>query len=140
MKNATVRFYFDADVLGLAKVLAGLRYDITYPGDPGAVIHKHQRSACPIRPTDHDIDWIPRVAKAGWLIITRDANIRVHKAEIDAVIDSGARLVALAGQDATNRWNQLELVMTRWRDIEKLAELPGPFVYAAYRTALTPIA
>jgi hypothetical protein len=36
---ATVRFYLDADVLGLAKVLVQLRNDVTYPGDPGGVVH-----------------------------------------------------------------------------------------------------
>jgi hypothetical protein len=33
-KPATVRFYFDADVLGLAKILVQVRADVTYPGDP----------------------------------------------------------------------------------------------------------
>ncbi len=32
MKLATVRFYFDADILGLAKVVGMLRPDVTYPG------------------------------------------------------------------------------------------------------------
>jgi hypothetical protein len=32
-RPATVRFYFDADVLGVAKVVAALRSDVTYPGD-----------------------------------------------------------------------------------------------------------
>ena len=45
---ATVRFYFDADVLGVAKVVAALRYDATYPGDPGATINKRIRPACPV--------------------------------------------------------------------------------------------
>jgi hypothetical protein len=35
-RPATVRFYFDADVLGVAKVVAALRSDVTYPGDRGA--------------------------------------------------------------------------------------------------------
>ena len=38
-------------------------------------------------------------ASAGW------------RAEINAVIENGARLVALAGQEANTKWNQLELVM-----------------------------
>jgi hypothetical protein len=42
-KAAKVRFYIDADIRGLGIVLAGLRYDVTYPGDPGALIHKRQR-------------------------------------------------------------------------------------------------
>lgn len=50
VKPADVRFYVDADVLGLAKVLAALRNDITFPGDPGAVIHKRHRPPCTITP------------------------------------------------------------------------------------------
>jgi len=46
-RAAQVRFYVDADILGLGKILGGLRNDITYPGDPGAVIHRrHRRSLC----------------------------------------------------------------------------------------------
>ena len=71
-RAAQVRIYVDADVLGLGKILAGLRNDVTYPGDPGAVIHKRQRAACPITSPDVlDTDWIPQVAARGWLIITR---------------------------------------------------------------------
>ena len=71
--EAVVRFYIDADILGLAKVLAELRNDITYPGDPGTVIYKRRRPACPITsPEGLDPDWIPEVASRGWLIVTRD--------------------------------------------------------------------
>lgn len=66
---AAVRFYFDADVLGLAHVVAGLRSDATYPGDPGAVIKRRERPACPIAdPAARDDVWIPQVATLGWLI------------------------------------------------------------------------
>lgn len=40
------RFYFDADVLGLAKLLAGERADFTFPGDPGGRIKKRERPPC----------------------------------------------------------------------------------------------
>ena len=33
-RAAQVRIYVDADVPGLGKILAGLRSDVTYPGDP----------------------------------------------------------------------------------------------------------
>jgi hypothetical protein len=139
VKPAVVRFYIDQDILGL-KILASLRSDITYPGDPGATVHKRERSPCPIKPGTLDVDWLPVVAEQGWLIITRDAHIRQHRAEINAVMDHRARMVALASEDARNTWAQLEVVMTQWREIDKLADLPGPFVYAAYRTSLAPIA
>ena len=48
LRAAQVRIYVDADLLGLGKILVGLRNDVTYPGDPGAVIHKRQRAPCPI--------------------------------------------------------------------------------------------
>jgi hypothetical protein len=48
-KPATVRFYFDADILGLAKVVAPLRYDATYPGDPGGVVTDDGAPRVPLR-------------------------------------------------------------------------------------------
>lgn len=75
-KPAVVRFYFDADVLGLAKVLVQVRADVTYPGDPGGTLHRRTRPACPITTTAVKDDvWIPQVASLGWLIITRDSRI-----------------------------------------------------------------
>jgi hypothetical protein len=138
MKPAEVRFYVDADLLGLAKVLAGLRFDVTYPGDPGAIIHKHDRSPCPIsNPATPDTEWLPLVAERGWLIISRDHNIRENPAERRAVLEAGARMVALAGADAGNKWHQLELVLRHWRKIEALTAETGPFIYSATYTRLT---
>lgn len=132
MKSAEVRFYVDADLLGLAKVLAALRSDVTYPGDPGVVIHKRARPACPIAdPATPDTEWLPMVASQGWLIISRDHNIRENPAERRAVLESGARMVALAGEDAGDKWHQLELVLRHWRRLEVLASVEGPFIYSA---------
>ena len=135
-RPAAVRFYFDADVLGLAHVIAGLRSDATYPGDPGAVIKRRERSACPIEdPAAKDDVWIPQVASLGWLIITRDSRIQQHRAEIAAVKGSRARMVALAGNEARGTWQQLEILMRQWRAIEDLAARPGPFIYTATRSS-----
>jgi len=131
-KQAEVRFYFDEDLLGSAKIIAALRPDCTYPGDPGATIHRRHRSACPIAKGTKDTVWLPTVAKAGWVIVTRDLNIRSTPAELRAVKEHGARMVALA--DANNNWAQLELFMQRWRRIEELCTLPGPFIYQASRS------
>lgn len=136
-KTANVRFYIDADLLGLAKVLVTLRADVTYPGDPGGVIHRRERPPCPItNPAAKDVEWLPETAKHGWLIITRDRHIRDHRAEIAAVREHRAKMIALSGPDATTKFAQLEIVMCRWREIEKLAALPGPFIYQATRTSL----
>jgi len=136
-KPAAVRFYVDADVLGLAKILVQVRADVTYPGDPGGLVHKRRRPPCPVASADVlDPVWIPQVAAHNWLIITRDANIAGNRAEIAAVRDSGARMVALAGKDAIGTWSQLEVFMSQWRAIEALLDRTGPFIYSVSRTSL----
>jgi PIN like domain len=104
-KPAVVRFYFDADVLGLAKVLVQVRADVTYPGDPGGTLHRRIRPACPITSTAVKDDvWIPQVASLGWLIITRDSRIASKRAELAAVRETGARMVALSGPETVGTW------------------------------------
>jgi hypothetical protein len=69
-RTAQIRIYVDADVLGLGKILAGLRNDVTYPGDPGVLIHRKQisgRARCdtgrsPV--TQNDQLHAPRTQKA----------------------------------------------------------------------------
>jgi hypothetical protein len=136
-KPIAPRFYFDADVLGLAKLVCRERPDCTYPGDLGGRIKKRLRPPCIIdSPNTLDTVWIPAVAAQGWLIITRDRAIQEHRAEVDAVRTHNAKVINLAGPEAVNTWAQLEVLMTRWRDIEPLADQPGPFIYSASRSRL----
>jgi hypothetical protein len=139
-KPAVVRFYFDADVLGLAKVLAAMRSDMTYPGDPGAVIHRRERPPCLVTsPAAKDTEWIPTVTDRGWLIVTRDRRIQHRPAELNAVRDAAARMVVFSADDAGAPWEQLEAFMANWRPINRLTEQPGPFIYTCTRTSLRPV-
>ncbi len=134
-KPAAIGVYFDADVLGLAKLLCQERADFTFPGDPGARVKKRDRPPCPITsPGVKDPVWIPAVAARGWLIITRDRAIQDNRAEINAVREHGARMVNLASVDADRTWTQPEVFMSRWREIEALIDEPAPFIYVASRT------
>ena len=133
-RPADVRFYFDEDVLGLAKVVGGLRPEVTYPGDLGATIHRRTRPPCPVAVGSKDPQWIPAVAGYGWLIVTRDSNIQRRRAEVAAVRDHGARMVAIAGSEARGTWEQLEVLLINWRRLESWATQPGPFIYSITRT------
>lgn len=138
--EADIRFYIDADLLGLAKILVQVRWDVTYPGDPGGKLYRRVRPPCPIASPDVlDRDWLPLVAAKGWLIITRDRRIQEHRAEISAVRDHKARLITLSSADATNKFAQLEIVMCQWREIDKHVSEPGPFIYRATRTRLSEV-
>jgi hypothetical protein len=131
VKAADVRFYVDADILGLGKLLCEVRTDVTFPGFAGGKMHGRLRPPCPVASTEvDDTVWIPETARHGWLIITRDSAIQQSAAEIAAVRESGARMIALVGQDARTTWDQLHIVMKRWDRIEGVLEEPGPFIYA----------
>jgi hypothetical protein len=137
-KPAPVQFYIDADVLGLARILAQVRSDVTYPGDPGGRVKGGRvRAACSIADVStRDDVWIPETARRGWLIITRDRRIQEHRAEIEAVRVSGARMVTLAGAEAVDTFHQLEALMCNWRQILRLLDREGPFIFIATRTTL----
>jgi uncharacterized protein with PIN domain len=140
VRPAEIRFYLDADVLGLARVLVQVRSDVTFPGDPGGVVYKRERPPCPVTtPAVRDEEWIPVVSRQGWLIITRDRRIQDRPAEVSAVRDHDARRVALSSIEARSTFQQLEIVMSRWRDIENSLTRPGPFIYAATRSQLREI-
>jgi len=45
-------------------------------------------------------------------------------------------MVVLVGEETRSTFAQLEVVMSRWRDILRALDEPGPFIYAATRTSL----
>ena len=115
-RGAQLRFYVDADLLGIARLLVSLRSDTTYPGDPGGIgIDRRLRPACPVAAPDVlDVDWIPVVSQHGWVILTKDGRISRLPAERLAVRDNSARMIVVSGADKTKlrKWDQLEIVFT----------------------------
>jgi len=83
-----------------------------------------------------DDEWIPAVADRGWTIITRDQRIERRPAERAAVIANSARVVAITSNEKLTVWHQLEIAMSRWRDIEQVAEGPEPSIHAITRTSI----
>lgn len=133
-----LRWYVDADTLGLAKVLIQVRSDVTFPGDDGV---RHRRGwnvgPCVIRETSTPDDvWIPEVARAGLAIITRDRRIQERTAEVDAVVAANARMFAITSTEQLDIWGQLEVVVSRWRDLERTVDEPGPYIYSITRSSI----
>jgi hypothetical protein len=77
------------------------------------------------------------VAELGWIVITRDRHMLSRPAERFEIVQSGGRHVRLdPSKKQLRKWDQLELLMIRWKSIEAIADNPGPWVYAATRTRL----
>lgn len=135
-----VRYFFDEDVLMLGKMMAQILLEATHPGDPGRTQRRRRRLPCTlVQKGDKDDDWIPRVAEAGWLIITRDSKIQRQPRQKALVRESGARMVALNGLDAVRAIDQLKLLMRHWDDVDALVEKPGPYIYTLTKTTMRPI-
>ncbi len=133
--TSPVSYYVDADTLGLAHQLVLVRGDVTFPGDPGGTVRGVVRPACPVTNTaTKDVDWIPVVAGQGWIIITRDKAIRRRPAEAKVVKQESARLFAITSPETLTVWHQLEILLSRWRDIEHLGGTVGPWMYTLTRT------
>jgi hypothetical protein len=45
-------------------------------------------------------------------------------------------MVNLAGDDSTDRFAQMEVIMCQWRRISALLDEKGPFIYAVTRTTM----
>jgi hypothetical protein len=139
VKPGDVRFYLDADILGLSS-LAGFGPTSRTPAFQAS---RSQASKTCVRhhhASHEGFRLNPAGQRQNLLIVTRDSKIQQHSAEIAAVVDNQGRMVALSSGDASTVWGQLEVVMTQWRRIEELWELPGPFIYTATRTVLKKVA
>ena len=131
MKPAVVRYYFDADILGIGKLVAGLRTDVTYPGDPGAKVNKRIRPECVIQDTaTPDIEWIAVTAEKGWVAISRNTEIERTPMEKSAVADCGSALVLTQWKRCSDEVGPDELLMRSWRKIEERATETGPYIYS----------
>jgi len=132
-----IRYYVDADLLGIAKILTPIRSDMTYPGDPGGLGRDGlPRDPCPIHPGAKDPDWLPLVAQQGWIVISRDRRQRSKPAERAAITEHSARVVTLDAKRQLSKWDELEILFCQWRAIEALTSAPGPWLYIASRTTL----
>lgn len=140
MKLGVPRWYVDADTLGLAHVLIRARPDVTFPGDDGRR-HKERWTLPPCIITRQDTldpDWIPRVAAQGWGIITRDKRISEKTLEKEIVRAYGARMFAITDPRQLTVWQQLDVVVRRWPDMEgRLDNEAAPFIYSISRTTMT---
>ncbi len=135
--HAHVQYYIDADMLGRGKLLVQVRTTSPTRAIQAAfctIVGVSPAPSClrPCRTSNGSRSWTAN----HWLIITRDANIAVNRAEIAAVRDNAARMVTLSGRDAIGTWNQIEILMTQWRQIQSFLDQPGPFIYAATRTSI----
>jgi hypothetical protein len=122
-----VRFFVDADLLGVGKALAVVRKDVVHPG--------HRR--CPeIQPETPDSVWLPIVGNAGWIAISRNKRIRYNPVENRLLRQHGVRAIFLTSRREMTSWDCLVHLVRLWEAIEATVDEAGPWVKALTRTGL----
>lgn len=125
----TIRWFADESVLGLGKLLARERDDVTYPGHP---------ASAGIIPGTLDTEWMPIVAAHGWVVFHRDRRIRTRPAELEIFRSEGLRAVWFAGKKDLSPYDQLTLLQRHWKRLEREVQRlgPGPWALSLVSTGL----
>ncbi len=75
-----------------------------------------------------DVDWIPEVASRGWVILTKDKNIRRKHGEREALVTAGAKIITLTSGGMKGE-EMARLFVDNLAGMEALAaSQPPPFV------------
>ena len=96
----------------------------------GAVVEVHIDNFAPAAP---DLEWIPEVGKRGWVLITRDANIRRNPLERSSYEDARLRGFVVTGKDFGGRELAELLVRSLSGMVKRAAGRPGPLLFAISR-------
>jgi len=121
------RWFVDENSDGVAKALAYVRGDITWPGAPKG----------PVTAGAADTAWLPVVGQAGLVVLTRDKRIRSRPLERQALLDHNVRACFLTSGGSLNLFEQLRLWLRYWDDIEDLvAAHPSPWLASVTRAGV----
>lgn len=136
MKSA--EWYFDEDVVGVAKILAATKLPVTWPGDDGKRRSErlHQTPSPIERMGLPDEQWIPRIARAGLPIVTRDSKILTRTNEINAVVSSNAQMFVITTRGSVSLWDQVRIVAAQWTRMSELRSVAGPFIVGLTLTSV----
>lgn len=123
----TPRWFFDENSIGVAKALQYVRGDVTWPGGPGGLVPEGAK----------DPQWLRVVGKAGLVVLTRDKRIRHRPLERQSLLANGVRACFQTTGGQLTLFEQLQLWLRYWSDIENLVEEePGPWLASVTRAGV----
>ncbi len=115
-------FFIDR-ALGSRRVAGALR-------EAGAVVEVHD---------DHfakdtaDEDWLPEVARRGWVVLTKDQRIAYRRLEREAVARAGARLFVLVNRNMSAASMSAALVVALPRARRIAVDEEAPFIAKVFQ-------
>lgn len=120
-------WFVDENSLGVAKALAYVRGDVTWPGAPDG----------PVPAGAADTAWLPVIGQAGLVVLTRDKRIRSRPLERQALLNHNVRACFLTSGGSLTLFDQLRLWLRYWDEIETLvADQPAPWLASVTRSGV----
>ncbi|MDO8678455.1 MAG: DUF5615 family PIN-like protein [Acidobacteriota bacterium] len=76
-----------------------------------------------------DTDWLPRIGRDEWILLTRDDRVRFKPAELGAIKQHRVGAFYLGGKERS-RWELIQQVVRNWPRMNELAEKTArPFAF-----------
>ncbi len=100
--------------------------------DSGLIVEKHSDH---FKDDTKDEDWLEKVGKKGWIVLTHDKGIRYKPNEIDAIMQSGIGLFVLVGK-ATHKELAENFVATIHKIYNFIEKNSPPFIAKTYRPSI----
>src|SRR5205814_7319834 len=82
-----------------------------------------------------DVAWLPAVGRHGWILLTKDKNIRRRQLEVDAILNSGVRAFVVTAAGLTGD-DTAALLVRAMRKVYRICHQRGPFIYNITATGL----
>lgn len=87
-------------------------------------------------PNCPDVEWLPEVARRGWIVLTRDQNLRWRPLERHIVVEAGLRVFVVRAKDLSGP-QIVEILLTRMPAMLSLvASRAAPYVVHVRRDGL----
>jgi hypothetical protein len=82
-----------------------------------------------------DVEWLPAIGNAHWVLITKDKDIRRNQLEIEAILNAGVRaFVITAG--GLHRDEQIALLRRVMTKLYRICHQRGPFIFNITKSGL----
>ncbi len=88
----------------------------------GADVRRHSEF---FKPDASDEAWLPEVGQKGWVVLTKDKNIRRAPVEIEALRNAKARYVCLTAGNMRGD-EQAACLVQHWKDHRERGASPNP--------------
>jgi hypothetical protein len=75
-----------------------------------------------------DVEWLPAIGYRGWVLLTKDKDIRRRPLEIEAILNARVRAFVLTATDL-RREEQAVIFLRAMPKIRRICGRPGPFIY-----------